>query len=130
MKESEKLQLGRLQTQAVLGTLAVLIIAPAVVYLTHFGSERLPQQALTVLASLLLLWNVYRGYGWARNITVALAIVAGIGGVLASLFVGTTAGWLLLIVGLLFIGCGMAFVASQSIAAFLAAQREARTRRP
>lgn len=116
---------GRAQLRAVLGVLLVLIAAPFVAEAVRGDFSRLGSGAVTLALTVGLFWNLWRGARWARSIAVGLAMVGGllltVLGMLLS--AGNAVGFLVLIVGLGFIACGLAIVSSAAIDAYL---REAR----
>lgn len=113
----------------VLGALFVLIVAPPLARWLRGDTARLVPQLVTVACSGALLWQVWRGVLWARQLTVALAFLGGLVAVVLGLIVsaGSTWGLAVLLVGALFLACGVGLVASPDVAAFLRSRHRVRS---
>jgi len=104
----------------VLGVIVVLLTISALEIVTSnlaTGMENLLQQlgrfSLTVLLSLFL----YRGAGWARWVAIVLASLAGVGWIVAvvALSPGPIAGFLLLVMGAVYLGCSVILLRNAAV---------------
>jgi len=127
--DSAALAAGRTHLTVVLGVMYVLSFAPILAAWLRGATDRAPTQVLMLALTAWLFSLVRRGVNWARNVTVALAFLAGVAGTLLGVaFSGTSdAGYLVFAVGLAFIACGFAIVALPSVNAYLDARRGGRT---
>lgn len=116
---------GRAQLRAVLGVLLVLVAAPFVAEAARGNLSRLGAGAVTLGLTAGLFWNLWRGAPWARSVAVGLAMAGGLLLTLLGMLLsaGNSAGFLVLAVGLGFVACGLAIVASPAIDAFLRGAR-------
>ncbi|WP_420594634.1 hypothetical protein [Deinococcus sp.] len=78
--------------------------------------------ALILLASAWLLWNVDKGSVLAWRVTTGLSIITGVLALLVGLIAGqegTWGGWVVVVVGLIFMGCGLLLVGLPDVRAYL-----------
>lgn len=102
-----------------LGTSALVIITTNL----KIGPQRLPQQVVRFVLTVLLTVCLYRGVGWARWLSVILFGLAGVGALGVGLLADTGARLVLLVMGVCYVVCGGVLLLSKAVAAFFAQQQ-------
>lgn len=112
---------GQTTTRAVLLMILLTAAVPVVAKWVQGDFARWPTNALSLLASGWLLWNVDRGSVLAWRVTTSLSIGLGVLAMLVGLVAGQGAwgGWIVTLVGLLFVGCGLLLVGVPDVRAYL-----------
>ncbi|GHF92766.1 hypothetical protein GCM10017783_00740 [Deinococcus piscis] len=128
-KDSAELAQGRVWLLALLWALPALVAVPTVAALLQGHTEGAVQQLLYLVATGILMWNVWRGSVWSWRITVALAMLTGMLVFMAGLFAGRTLvqGLLVSLGGLGFLAIGLLLVAAGPVRSFLETRWAART---
>lgn len=107
----------------------VIALAISVVTIVTFnvilGSGRLPQQLVRFALTLALCFFLVRGRPWARWVSVALFLIAGIGSVVGSLdlFGKSLGAWALLAMGIAYLYCSGVLLGPASVRAFFSRAR-------
>ncbi len=116
-----ELEQGRIWLQALLWALPALVAVPTVAGLLQGRTAGALQQFLYLVATAVLMWNVWRGSVWSWRITVGMCMFTGMLVVMAGLFAGRTAaqGLLVSLGGLGFLAIGLALVAAGPVRAYL-----------
>ncbi|UWX62856.1 hypothetical protein [Deinococcus rubellus] len=112
---------GQSTTRAVLLMILLTAAVPVAARWVQGDFERWLTNGLTLLASGWLLWNVDRGSVLAWRVTVSLSIGLGVLAMLVGLVAGQGAwgGWIVTLVGLLFVGCGLLLVGVPDVREYL-----------
>ncbi|MDO4264630.1 MAG: hypothetical protein Q4C67_10575 [Deinococcus sp.] len=112
---------GRVWLVALLWALPALVAVPTVAALIQGHTEGAAQQLLYLLATGILMWNVWRGSVWSWRITVGLSMLTGMLVFMAGLFAGSTLvqGLLISLGGLGFLAIGLLLVATGPVRSFL-----------
>ena len=112
---------GQTLTRALLLLILLLAAVPVVGRWLGGDFERGLRNALTLVASAWLLWNVDKGSVLAWRVTVSLSIGLGVLALLVGLVAGQGAwgGWIVSLVGVVFIGCGLLLVGLPEVRAYL-----------
>ncbi|AWN23765.1 hypothetical protein DKM44_11435 [Deinococcus irradiatisoli] len=108
-------------TRSLLLLIFLMAAVPVVARWVQGDFARWLINALTLLASGWLLWNVDRGSVLAWRVTTTLSIVAGLFALLVGLVAGQGAwgGWIVTLVGLIFVGCGLLLVGVPDVRGYL-----------
>ena len=112
---------GQLTTRTLLLLILLLAAVPVVGRWVQGDFARWPANALILLASAWLLWNVDRGSVLAWRVTTALSIASGVLALLLGLMAGRGdwGGWIVSLVGLIFMGCGLMLVGLPDVRGYL-----------
>ena len=112
---------GQTTTRAVLLMILLTAAVPVAAKWVQGDFARWLTNALTLLASGWLLWNVDKGSVLAWRVTTSLSIGLGVLAMLVGLVAGQGAwgGWIVTLVGLLFVGCGLLLVGVPDVRAYL-----------
>lgn len=125
----DDLERGQLWLRAVLIALPLLVAVPTVAGLLQGRTEGTLQEVLYLIATAVLMWNVWRGSVWSWRITVALSMLTGMLVFMAGLLGGETLmqGLVISAAGLAFLLLGLFLVADGPVRRALEARWEART---
>ncbi len=112
---------GQLLTRTLLLLIFLLAAVPVLARWVQGDFARWLINGLTLLASGWLLWNVDRGSVLAWRVTTSLSIAAGVVAMLVGLVAGQGAwgGWIVTLVGLIFMGCGLLLVGVPDVRGYL-----------
>ncbi|WP_261664469.1 hypothetical protein [Deinococcus sp. Marseille-Q6407] len=124
-----ELEQGRVWLTALLWALPALVAVPTVSALLRGHTEGAAPQLIYLLATGVLMWNVWRGSVWSWRITVALTMLTGMLVFMAGLFAGRTIaqGLLVSFAGLAFLGIGLLLVSAGPVRSFLETRWTARS---
>lgn len=115
------LEQGRIWLMALLWALPALVAVPTVSAWLQGHTEGTLSQLLYLVATGVLMWNVWRGSVWSWRITVGLSMLTGMLVFIAGLFAGETVaqGLLVSFGGLCFLAIGLLLVSAGPVRSFL-----------
>ncbi|ADY26779.1 hypothetical protein Deipr_1641 [Deinococcus proteolyticus MRP] len=127
--DPSELERGRVWLTALLWALPALVAVPTVAALIQGHTEGAVQQLLYLIATGVLMYNVWRGSVWSWRITVGLSMLTGMLVFMAGLFAGRTLvqGLLISLGGLGFLAIGLLLVATGPVRSFLETRWAERT---
>lgn len=112
---------GQTTTRTLLLVILLTAAVPVAARWVQGDFERWLSNALILLASAWLLLNVDKGSVLAWRVTISLSIGLGVLAMLVGLVAGQGAwgGWIVTLVGLIFMGCGLMLVGLPDVREYL-----------
>lgn len=112
---------GQTTTRTLLLLILLMAAVPIIAKCVQGDFEGWLSNALMLLGTAWLLWNVDKGSVLAWRVAISLSIGLGVLAILVGLVAGQGAwgGWIITLVGLIFMGCGLMLVGVGEVRSYL-----------